>query len=132
MDRLTKRGTRTKSYVSAIGSGVGCWGRIIDRLAAYENTGLEPEEIMGLCSMHERAKMAELLRAEENRPLTLEELREMGGEPVWLMGEGLARYDIFCGETTDHIAQFYKEALPAWAYGRTWRAYFRKPEEESS
>jgi len=64
-----------------------------------------------------------------NSPLTLEELRELDGEPVWLVGEGLDLYDIFCGEATDHIAQFYKEALPAWAYGRTWRAYRRKPEE---
>lgn len=47
MERLTKptaRKTGTK-YVSAIGSGYGAWPRIIQRLAAYENTGLEPEEI---------------------------------------------------------------------------------------
>lgn len=38
---------------------------LTDRLAAYEDTGLEPEEISGLCSMAERAKMADLLRLEE-------------------------------------------------------------------
>ena len=58
---------------------------MIDRLAAYEDTGLEPEEIMGLCSMDRRAKMAELLRMEENKPLTLEELRKMDGEPVFII-----------------------------------------------
>jgi len=45
MERLTKPSLRGDRYVSAIGSGCGCWGKIIERLAAYENTGLEPEEI---------------------------------------------------------------------------------------
>lgn len=44
-------------------------------LAAYEKTGLEPEEIMGLCEMDKRAKMADLLRLEEYQAIgTVEEL----------------------------------------------------------
>lgn len=53
------------------------------RLKQYEDTGLTPDEIMGLCSMDKRAKMAELLRMEENRPLNLDQLKVMDGEPVW-------------------------------------------------
>lgn len=46
MERLTKRSvTGPSRYVSAIGSGHGAWPRIIQRLAAYEDTGLEPEEV---------------------------------------------------------------------------------------
>lgn len=47
MERLTKPAVNKtgNKYVSAIGSGHGAWPRIIQRLAAYENTGLEPEEI---------------------------------------------------------------------------------------
>ena len=47
MERLTKCGERKGRgrYVSAIGSGRGTWGKIIDKLARYENTGLEPEQI---------------------------------------------------------------------------------------
>lgn len=45
--------------------------KAIDRLAAYEDTGLTPEEIMALLDP-------------PNLPLTLEELRAMDGEPVWL------------------------------------------------
>lgn len=47
MERLTKPAVNKtgSKYVSAIGSGYGAWPRIIQRLAAYENTGLEPEEI---------------------------------------------------------------------------------------
>ena len=43
-----------------------------DKLFRYEDTGLEPEEIMALI-------------APPNAPLTLEELREMDGEPVWVV-----------------------------------------------
>lgn len=49
MERLTKKSTTgADRYVSAIGSGHGAWPRIIQRLAAYENTGLAPEEIMAI------------------------------------------------------------------------------------
>ena len=47
----------------------GCSGcpiaKAFDRLAAYEDTGLEPEEIMGLCEMDRRAKMADMIRKEK-------------------------------------------------------------------
>lgn len=55
-------------------------GKEVDRLAAYENTGLEPEEIESLCDMDRRAKMAEMLRIDEkysevvNRLIEIEEL----------------------------------------------------------
>lgn len=81
---------------------------VIDRLAAYEDTGLTPEEIeeakdstdakfilwvsraWGLAE----GRLHEILRAEKdgrlailppNDPLTLEELQGMGGEPVWCL-----------------------------------------------
>lgn len=74
---------------------------IVARLAAYEDTNLTPEEIMILCSMDRRAKMAELLRMEENKPLTLAELRKMDGEPVWdsaLSQYGLVDIRLFNGK----------------------------------
>lgn len=50
----------------------------LDRLAAYEDAGLTPEEISGLCSMSDRAKMADLLRLEEYQALgTIDHLREL-------------------------------------------------------
>lgn len=44
---------------------------VIDRLAAYEDTGLSPEEIKALIKP-------------SNDSLTLDELREMDGEPVYV------------------------------------------------
>lgn len=43
----------------------------VARLAAYEDTGLEPQEIV-------------VLIAPPNPPLTVEDLRKMNGEPVWV------------------------------------------------
>lgn len=80
MERLTMRNSDgsvsqpTRTSVEAV----------FYRLADYEDIGLTPEEIIGLCSMDRRAKMAELLRMEENKPLTSDELLKMDGTPVWI------------------------------------------------
>lgn len=51
---------------------------VFEHLAAYEDTGLEPEEISGLCSMAERAKMADLLRLEEYQEIgSIDHLQEL-------------------------------------------------------
>lgn len=46
-------------------------------LAAYEDTGLEPEEINALCEMDRRAKMAEMLRLEESAGVSIDRLAEL-------------------------------------------------------
>lgn len=51
--------------------------KAFDRLAAYENTGLEPEEIESLCDMDRREKMAEMLRIEEYFGVSIDRLREL-------------------------------------------------------
>lgn len=60
-----------------------------------------------------------------NEPLTLEELRGMNGEPVWLRGSGLNRWYIFDGFSLDGIPFF----TPEIGYGKPWAAYRRRPEE---
>lgn len=77
MKRLTNRMIDGSAYVcSETGDeGVGHFTtqrrlpELISRLAAYEDTGLEPDEINTLCSMSERAKMADILRLEEYQAL---------------------------------------------------------------
>lgn len=111
--------------------------KVIDRLAAYEDIKLTPEEIIGLCAMDKRARMAELLRQEEYRPLTLEQLREMDGEPVWLTGVSSSfpngNWDI-CDWSNMEIALFpYCLETPSLELcGKTWLAYRRKPEKSAS
>lgn len=103
-----------------------------DRLKLYEDTGLMPGEIMGLCSMDKRANMAELLRAEENPPLTLEQLLDMDGEPVFVAQ--VNKHTLFSDAwmlVTDYGAIDRKQSMVFDEYGRTWLAYRRKPEEQS-
>lgn len=138
MARYTKRGRNGKTY--ATGPTTMCWGNrpmderafcagchgakdnrgvdrskcgplaIIDRLAAYEDTGLEPEEIKEFVEDVEMrfvlwvekrwgisaGRHIDIMRAEKdgrlviespNPPLTLEELREMSWEPAWVDGD---------------------------------------------
>lgn len=128
--------------------------KIVNTLAAYEDTGLEPEDIdalqkreRGLAEMLVNVscgcavtytRLAELARAEKdgrlvalppNDPLTLDELREMDGEPVWITAKGIGRYDVYQGCANRCLEQFYKAALPSSGYGTDWLAYRRKPKE---
>lgn len=57
--------------------------QVLNRLAAYEKTGLELEEVYTLCSMDRRAKMADLLKLESYQSLgTFEELAALVNRPL--------------------------------------------------
>ena len=66
MDRLTH--WNGKKYILPQGKGV--WREIAERLAAYENTGLEPEEIEALKT-----------RCCESEPLTCDKCTDRGHCP---------------------------------------------------
>lgn len=127
MERLT--------YWCPNGQGGGEWrvnidgceerGLHVDRLAAYEETGVEPEEIAALISP-------------PNDPLTLEELREIDGDKIYIQHIGACK-----GFLDNEYAPYYSEFeqyvqkyngmlracdLPSKYYGEAWRAYRRNPE----
>ena len=99
------------------------------------------------CSIHGCAvlrmaadRLKELAAPPPNPPLTLEELREMDGEPVWISpvnanGKVPARWmlvsgynpnkDIYLFAPSCNITQGYNGK----SYGKIWLAYRRKPEE---
>ncbi len=69
---------------------------------------------------------------EDNPPLTLEELREIYGEPVFLNGGrgwricyGVSDF----GEEGPYMEVGYGVRVPLFDYGKTCLAYRRKPEE---
>lgn len=69
-DLHTKRLDYQSEYLPLIDAAI--------RLAAYEDTGLEPEDVRGLCEMDSRARMADLLRLEEYQELgSIDHLREL-------------------------------------------------------
>ena len=71
-----------------------------------------------------RAWLAELREIKQNRnePLTLDELRQIDGEPVWLVNQNGGRWVIMSGA---YLWDSRKNA----DYGKTWLAYRQKPEE---
>ena len=67
-----------------------------------------------------------------NAPLTLEELREMAGEPVYIV-EGTYSYYALISGVLDRvvwlISRWDEREMLTDDYGKTWLAYRRKPEE---
>lgn len=76
------------------------------------------------------------------KPLTLEEMREMNGEPVWTETIGLdrtGRWELITCETVCACPLEQKLRAVTWAgdvewypletYGKTWIAYRHKPQE---
>lgn len=79
--------------------------------------------------------------SDENPALTIEELKQMNGEPVWISGKSntysLLYYlgEDVIGHEKDCFTSYYfgvneSEFLDVEDYGKTWLAYRRKVEEE--
>lgn len=75
-------------------------------------------------SFEEMASLAET--TPPNEPLTLEELREMGGQPYWHVGlreeSSPPHWNI--------LDPFYAKHIEDYRYGENWLAYRRPKEEE--
>ena len=79
----------------------------------------------------------QFLTSEQNEPLTLEELKKLGGEPIWvenLLHPDFTNWLLFVGEF-QHVGyswlfEFsgsdYEGSLDAKDYGKTWTAYRNK------
>lgn len=70
-----------------------------------------------------------------NDPLTLDELREMNGEPVWVETpwvdrEISGRWVIVDGVNLEKKVLFTRGDFTCHDYGKVWLAYRRKPKEE--
>lgn len=95
MDRLTRKINRRYGVVPGYELDTLHGARkVVNRLAAYENTGLEPEEVAAL-----REQEAKCVEIEAVKPLTLDELRELDGEPVfwWILFIKQIRKCRICG-----------------------------------
>ena len=82
----------------------------------------------GLCCLYESQRTIK-----ENQPLTLDELRQMDGEPVYCVEitgreEWLFRRD---GGFADMYGEFTSDDFMSWDnYGKLWWCYSQKPEED--
>lgn len=64
-----------------------------------------------------------------NVPLTMEELREMDGEAVWISFDENMWHVFIHHKTCDGIVTGENNFLWFESYGKTWLAYRHKPEE---
>ena len=65
-----------------------------------------------------------------NEPLTLAELRQMDGEPVWVQSPGIPEYGRWAiVEGAGGNCLFLHDDFTCHDYGKTWLAYRQKPEE---
>ena len=66
--------------------------------------------------------------ARKNDPLTLDELRQMDGEPIYIVYGDVAWWDIVSFSAQDWLYLAREEELRYSRYGE-WLAYRQKPEE---
>lgn len=106
--------------------------RIIDADALHGEISKWPGSVMYKDWVQSAVANAPTIDLPPNTPLTVEELRGMNGNPVWLKRENPQYYDILGGITKSGKVCFYTAELSLENYGKTWLAYHRKPERESN
>ena len=66
-----------------------------------------------------------------DKALTLDELRQMDGEPVWVQSPGVPEYGRWAiVEGVGENCLFLRDDFTCHDYGKTWLAYRHKPEED--
>ena len=65
----------------------------------------------------------------KNEPLTLDELREMPCEPVYIVAGYVSWWDIVSFAGMEYLYLKVEGSLPFRDYGKNWTAYCQKPEE---
>ncbi len=138
MERLTTKSNSrycdiTHCKTSLNDEGVCIYGTCLEqemwkKLRAYEDSGLEPEEVAVLA---------------QTEPLTLDELRKMVKCPVWIIPQNRVRggrkpkWALFSGLFAGDLCLFQtasgcSEGYKASTYGKTWLAYRNRPKEASA
>ncbi len=93
--------------------------------------GYDAIEIDGMIKVLREAEKVTAAQ-QPNDPLTLEELREMDGEPVWIIpmrGSGGFRTWMLVDAEYELCREAHGEMAVFENCGKTWLAYRRKPEE---
>ena len=91
--------------------------------AAVHKRDMEAHQIV-LDALREKAER------EDPKPLTIEELKQMIGEPVWVQGPGIPEYGRW-GIVEDAFGNslYLLNDFSCHDIGKTWLAYRHKPKE---
>ena len=101
--------------------------------------GIEKRDGSGNDFMCKICEFADLVKAsrrtqQPNEPLTLEQLRQMNGEPVWIALLNIAKQPTcevitkICEDGIHTVGTEGSDYASFGLYGKTWLAYARKPE----
>ena len=83
---------------------------------------------MAISALRQQDHFREVTKKVE--PLTLDELREMDGDPVWVQSPGIPEYGRWAiVEGVGENCLFLHDDFTCHDYGKTWLAYRQKPEE---
>lgn len=101
------------------------------------NCGYEHNCSLGRCELMQQAADAlERVTAPENKPLTLEELRQMNGDPVWLVTKRFQDWRQYTYSLPkDKLIAFWQfgdeeeDTFDINEYGKSVFAYAHKPED---
>ena len=91
---------------------------------------------IALAAIRQQERFREVTKMVE--PLTLEELRQMDGEPVWIKlfdpdeAFWVLRNEWVDTRNPEPMILFHMRWYSHVDYGKTWLAYRQKPEEDSS
>ena len=80
---------------------------------------------MAISALRQQGNSIEI---EAINPLTMDELRQMDGEPVWIVAGDVSWWDIVSFSVQDWLYLAREEELRYSRYGE-WLAYRQKPEE---
>lgn len=94
------------------------------------------------CSKHEISDTSKAIAlecmmdaAKQELPLTLEDLKQMEGEPVWVEASGITKYGRYAIVDSVYVEDkilYLRRDYPCISYGELWLAYRSKPKEENT
>lgn len=106
----------------------------VHRIGQYPHIHIGEALTMAIDALQEKAER------EDPKPLTIEELRQLDEEPVWVKPEGvIAGYGMWCVVNHNRLTRRVEALIPGiekiWfeieGYGERWTAYRHKPKEET-
>lgn len=100
------------------------WDEREDGLSYYEALD------MAISALRQKDQFREVTKKVE--PLTLDELRQMDGEPLWVqfLHNKIGCCDLIGCYNSEFIRFYQSGLLLIDEYGKTWIAYRQKPEED--
>ena len=102
-----------------------------DHLKNYDEYGIYIDDKLKEAMQLASAALREKAERENPKPLTIEELKQMKGEPVWVQSPGVPEYGRWAiVEDAFGNSLYLVNDFTCHDIGKTWEAYRHKPKGE--